>query len=222
MILDFHSDSCISDLSGFGPGIYVPPSPPWLPLQLSPQQDLGGLGASGFFGGVFCTSVLSSSSLQCHQAGGQADAQALMPKLPPRAAAAEPGTLLFSFPALVAGDPSCTVRAGRGRRGSCPAKKLITLKANTCNPQTLGDLEAPMQPQVLTRPPRTHHPSGTFARACSSWAPGTRAYSSLTGSRAASQQQAKQCALRLWPSWNLKESARSPALCPRTDLTQVL
>lgn len=48
MILDFHSDSCISDLSGFGPGIYVPPSLPCLPLQMSPKQDLGGLGTSGF------------------------------------------------------------------------------------------------------------------------------------------------------------------------------
>ncbi|XP_059972940.1 uncharacterized protein C2orf78-like [Mesoplodon densirostris] len=36
------------------------------------------------------------------------------------------------------------------------------------------------------------------------------------------RQQPKRCALRFWPSWQLKESARSPALYPRTDLTQVL
>ena len=174
------------------------------------------------------TCVLSGSPLQWRQGKGQEDAEALLPKLPPLVGAAQPATLLH-----VAGRGSRPVQLvtptalGRvqGRRASCPAKKLITLKANTSSPQTPGRFRSARRSR------------GTHPHLC---APGPDVYSAhapplpkllrpanarpLFAHRFQSikRQQAKESALRFWPSWQLKESAQSPALYPRTDLTQVL
>ena len=116
-------------------GKYGPLSQPWPPLQVSPQQDLGGVG----------TSVLSGSPLRCRQGKGQEDAEALLPKLPPLVGAAQPATLLHfagQGPRPVQLVPPTALGPGQGRRASCPAKKLITLKADTSNPQTPGASEA--------------------------------------------------------------------------------
>ena len=174
------------------------------------------------------TSVLSGSPLQCRQGKGQEDAEALLLKLPPLVGAAHPATLLH-----VAGQGSRPVQLvtptalgrGQGRRVSCPAKKLITLKANTSSPQIPGRFRS-------GRRSRGAHP-----HLC---APGPDVYSAhapplpkllrpanarpLFAHRFHSikRQQAKESALCFWSSWQLKESARSPALYPMTDLTQVL
>ena len=75
----------------------------------------------------------------------------LMSKLPSHAVAAEPGTLLPSVPTLLSRDRSCTIRAQPQRRGACPVKKLVILRAaaaakslqscpTLCNPIDKGPL----------------------------------------------------------------------------------
>lgn len=76
----------------------------------------------------------------------------LMSRLPSHAAAPEQGTLLPRVSTLLGRDRPCTVRAQPGRRGTCPVKKLITLRAKTSNPQTL---------EIWERPSSAVHPSAS-------------------------------------------------------------
>ena len=83
------------------------------------------------------------------------------------------------------------------RRARCPAKKLIALKANTSNPQTPGVSEAPdcLGAHLHLRTTRPHLSSAHAPSFQHLLHRAHAPHSLLTGSRAVSQQHAKQCLL---------------------------
>lgn len=97
-------------------------------------KGLGGLG----------TSVLSGCPLWCPHRKGQDDTQVLIPKLPPHAGTAGPGTLLLSTSSLLDGAPCSTLSSptsvwrARGKTGLL----LVVLK----HLHSSADLEVPQHP----------------------------------------------------------------------------
>lgn len=175
------------------------------------------------------TSVLSGSPLQCRQGKGQEDAEALLPELPPLVGAAQPATLLHfagQGPRPVQLVPPTALGPGQGRRASCPARKLITLKANTSNPQTPGDSEA------LDGPGAYRHLCAPGRDVYSAHAPplanlfiASRKRKPIVRSQVAGLQipaTGQTVRTRLLADLAAEGECSAPSLYPRTDLTQVL
>lgn len=152
------------------------------------------------------TSVLSGSPvLLGERAGGCIGADA---KAATRARAAQPGILLPSLPALLGENLSCTVssltavdgESQSGDKGLPPCqephhpqgKHLQSSNPRFWKRQMVPGVSSPAPPQALTCPMRKRRPSTIAARFPSSWAQCMRAHSSLTGSRATSQQQVSE------------------------------